>query len=84
MPYLSEQQRTNMIALVKDLDGEVHCEVVKGQENHGGFVLILSKGGEQVKMDVNEDDLEDAVHDPRTQSEMRWRVKKALEELSRQ
>lgn len=79
MPYLSDRQRTNIITLVKDLDAQVHCEVIKSQDNHGGFLIVLSKGGTQIKLDVSEDDLEDAVYDPKTQSEMRWRLKKALE-----
>lgn len=81
MPYLSERQRTNIITLVKDLDQEVQCDVFKSQENHGGFLVILTKGATQIKLDVTEDDLEDAVYDPGAQSEMRWRLKKALEGL---
>ena len=79
MPYLSDRQRTNIITLVQDLDAQVQCEVIKSQSDNGGFLIILSKGGVQIKLDVSEDDLEDAVYDPKTQSEMRWRLKKALE-----
>jgi hypothetical protein len=79
MPYLSDRQRTNIITLVKDLDAQVQCEVIKSQDDNGEFLIILSKGGTQIKLDVSEDDLEDAVYDPKTQSEMRWRLKKALE-----
>ncbi len=79
MPYLSERQRTNIITLVKDLDAQVHCDVVKSQDNNGDFLIILSKGATQIKLDISEDDLEDAVYDPKTKSEMRWRLKKALE-----
>lgn len=79
MPYLSERQRINIITLVKDLDAQVQCEVMKSQEDNGEFLIVLRKGGIQIKLDVSEDDLEDAVSDPKTQSEMRWRLKKALE-----
>ena len=79
MPYLSDRQRTNIISLVKDLDVQVHCDVIKSQDDNGDFHIILTKGGTQVKLDVTEDDLEDAVYDSKTQSEMRWRLKKALE-----
>lgn len=79
MPYLSERQRTNIITLVKGLDAQVHCDVIKSQDVNCDFLIILSKGGTQIKLDISEDDLEDAVYDPKTQSEMRWRLKKALE-----
>ncbi|MCI0530019.1 MAG: hypothetical protein L0Y56_21455 [Nitrospira sp.] len=79
MPYLSERQRANIITLVKDLDAQVHCDVVKSDDNNDGFLIILSKGATQIKLDISEDDLEDAVYDPKTQSEMRWRLKKALQ-----
>ena len=79
MPYLSERQRTKIISLAKDLDSQVQCDVVSSQENHGGFEIILNKGGTQIKLEVTEDDLEHAVDDPKTQSEIRWRLKKALE-----
>lgn len=79
MPYLSERQRTNIITLVKGLDAQVHCDVIKSQDVSCDFLIILNKGGTQIKLDVSEDDLEDAVYDPKTQSEMRWRLKKALE-----
>lgn len=79
MPYLSERQRVNIITLVKNLDDQVHCDVVKSDENHGHFMIVLSKGNKQIKLDVTEDDLEHAADDPKTQSEIRWRLKKALE-----
>lgn len=79
MPYLSERQRANIITMVKDLDQQVRCEVVKSDADNGAFMIVLTRGETEIKLDVSEDDLEDAVYDPKTQSEMRWRLKKALE-----
>jgi hypothetical protein len=79
MPYLSDRQRTSIITLVKDVDSEVQCDVVQSQDNHDGFHIILTKGNHKISLDITEDDLEHAADDPKTQSEMRWRFKKAIE-----
>ncbi len=82
MPYLSERQRLNIETIVKDLDARVECEVVNAKEGQEPFLIILKRGDSEIRVDVSEDDLEDAANDPKTQSEMRWRLKKALQKFS--
>lgn len=79
MAYLSERQRNHIINLVRDMDASVRCDVIKSDEHNDGFFIVLDQAGSQVRLPVTEDDLEHAVDDPRSQSEMRWRIQKALQ-----